>query len=322
MPTNREGVSGRAWKLDEPALQPSHSDSTFRRSDERISVAKKKSAPPPPVLDPSSPLSDPLANRVGASRLADVTLPVRAGLNAGTLETKTLSEMLVVDFGLLLAAQAAEVPASVREKIQAEAGVTRRMLRTGEALHAAFGLAGFERFRSSSSDILRGASAYFAAFQEELPLAARLKMVRPLADDPHSGVREWAWLALRGRLIAELDSAIELLSDWTLDPSPRLRRFAVESLRPRGVWCPHINVLRKEPARGLPLLSPLKAEPTKYAQDSVANWLNDAWKDQPAWVEALCRQWSADSDSPHTARIVSRALRSRARAAARRSARK
>ena len=69
------------------------------------------------------------------------------------------------------------------------------------------------------------------------------------APDPgwrtaHFGVREWVWMALRPGLAAELRRSVALLTPWTREPSERLRRFASESLRPRGVWCAHIAELK------------------------------------------------------------------------------
>jgi 3-methyladenine DNA glycosylase AlkC len=240
-----------------------------------------------------------------ARRPADVNPERRALLNAGLAEAANLAEALAVDFAELL--QAA-VPDADHAAMRAAAtlGVTRRMALAGRLVAQALGTRAFAMLAGHPSDTVRGWACYALA-EEQLPLDATLDRMRSLAADRNAGVREWAWLALRPAIAAAPLNAISLLRPWAADPDPMLRRFATEATRPRGVWCPHITALRQDPTPGLGLLEPLRADPARYVQDSVANWLNDAGKDHPDWVRGLCRRWQ---DLPGSApRILARAQR-------------
>ncbi len=157
------------------------------------------------------------------------------------------------------------------------------------------------------SDTVRGWAAYAVGLLPHLTLEERLVMIRPLADDAHFGVREWAWMGVRAAIAADPARALALLAPWTAETSPFLRRFASEATRPRGVWCAHVGALRADPTPGLMVLEPLSADPERYVQDSVANWLNDAGKDHPDWVRAVCARWNGGAKA--TAYIVKRATR-------------
>ncbi|MCL2344855.1 MAG: hypothetical protein FWC58_03260 [Desulfobulbus sp.] len=251
------------------------------------------------------------APRKGATRAADIPNDVLQALSHGEIPSATLTECLALDQARLARTVFPGLSPQALQAIDAACplGILKRMAGIGAALLAELGAAGIEQCAAHSADTVRGWACFMIGAQPELSLPSRLEAIRPLADDAHFGVREWAWLAVRPHLARELTAAIALLALWTNTPSERLRRFASEALRPRGVWCAHIAVLKRKPEQALPILMPLRADPSAYVQDSVANWLNDAAKDQPAWVRDLCAEWRQDEPADATRRICQRALR-------------
>jgi 3-methyladenine DNA glycosylase AlkC len=243
-----------------------------------------------------------------ARRISEIPAEVLAELNAGRLASRNLVEGLAIDFGQLLLAAAPEFAADRQFEIPKD-GLLKRMTFVGDALRTRFGVTGFDRFAAHPSDTVRGWAAYLLCSAPEFTLPQKLQRIRVLADDPHFGVREWAWLALRPAVVEKTDDAIRLLTPWTRESSANIRRFASESTRPRGVWCAHLKTLKEEPELGLSILEPLRADPSKYVQDSVANWLNDAGKSHPKWVKALCKRWRKESPTSETQRICTRASR-------------
>ncbi|MEN4918045.1 DNA alkylation repair protein [Achromobacter spanius] len=252
----------------------------------------------------------PVAKPAGRG-VKDIAPTRLAQLNAGE-PAATLTECLAVDFAALMRAAAPQVGAQGLALMQAQAGagISRRMALAARILLDGPGPQALAAMRAHASDTVRGWACFMVGALPGVSVAQRLDLIRPLADDPHFGVREWAWLAVRPHLAADLETAVKRLRPWTKEPSERLRRFASESLRPRGVWCAHIGALKADPAIALPLLDPLRADPAAYVQDSVANWLNDASKDQPDWVRQVCARWLAGNPAAATERICKRALRS------------
>lgn len=233
-------------------------------------------------------------------------------LQAGTVPARTLAEALAVDHTVLLRAvlPAADPELHARAAAAQQLGILRRMASIGAALAEHLAAAEVERLAGHPSDTVRGWVCFLHAARATEGPAALLADLRRSADDEHFAVREWAWMAARPTLVGDLGSSIDLLAGWTDDPSERVRRFASEALRPRGVWAVHIPALTRQPERGEPILHPLRADASRSVQDSVAHWIHDASKSRPDWARGLCARWTAEGDSPATARIVRRALRS------------
>ncbi len=242
--------------------------------------------------------------RKGAKNLASVDPEILSALEAGTLETANLTEGLAIHMDRLMTAVAPHVPGG---QIDMMAGVVARMAQAGAALRDHLTAPTLAALQSHASDTVRGWAAFAMGQNSATPPMQRLSDIQPFAADPHFGVREWAWMAVRAIIVEDPQSAIATLAPWALDEDANLRRFASEATRPRGVWAASIPLLRKAPHHALPILQPLRHDPHRYVEDSVANWLNDAAKDNPDWVKELLTAWEADGVA---ARLIKRAGRS------------
>jgi 3-methyladenine DNA glycosylase AlkC len=251
-----------------------------------------------------------MVTRKGALKPIDVPIDVLERLNSCAIETVNLAECLAVDFTILMAQVVPELVTVAKNRIQPSDGITKRMAAAGKLLLEHLGAEGVRDLAAHPSDTVRGWAAYSLAAIADRSLEQRLNSMRSLADDNHFGVREWSWLAVRPYVAAQIDEAIPLLMPWVSDNSPNIRRFAIEVTRPRGVWCAHIPKLKKNPELGIHLLEPVRTDVSRYVRDSASNWLNDAAKSQPEWVQMVCDRWQLESNVPETRKLCTRALRS------------
>ncbi|WP_298775703.1 hypothetical protein [uncultured Shewanella sp.] len=51
------------------------------------------------------------------------------------------------------------------------------------------------------ADWVRGWGTYFVAQKRDVSLSERIRQMQVFADDPHFGVREWAWLSIRSYVV-------------------------------------------------------------------------------------------------------------------------
>ena len=262
-----------------------------------------------------------LLARKGAARIALIPPEVLQALNDGLVPTVNLNEFLALDLAHLARKVAGHIgldPGAERlADTLAMLPAFKPVKRHEHVARALYDMAAPRADRDAlaqalathPSDVARCWAAQWVQFSG-LPLAGKLESVRRFAADPHFGVREIAWMAVRADVAAAVDESVRRLQPWVSDPDANIRRFASELTRPRGVWCAQIEPLKAEPWRASGLLEPLKADPSRYVQNSVAKWLNDAAKTQPLWVEDVCARWSRESRSETTAYIVRRARRS------------
>lgn len=103
--------------------------------------------------------------------------------------------------------------------------------------------------------------------------------------------------------------AIDMLREWTRDPSEHVRRLVSEGTRPRLPWAPRLRAFMHDPQPVLELLELLKDDPSLYVRRSVANNLNDIGKDHPELLFATAARWMKGANE-NRQWIVRHALRS------------
>lgn len=163
--------------------------------------------------------------------------------------------------------------------------------------------------RSWISDTIRGWCAMAVGTNDSFDLETTVDRLKRYAADHHFAVREWSWLALRSKVVHDPTRAVEVLTPLAQDVDPRIRRFAVESTRPRSVWGAHIAQFKYDPSPAAILLGGFRCDEDRYVQDAVANWINDVALTNPAWVASFTTRWLHECDCRNTRRISARARR-------------
>ncbi len=115
--------------------------------------------------------------------------------------------------------------------------------------------------------------------------------------------------AIRPFLVRYPAETLAVLTDWTADPSPHVRRLVSEGTRPRLPWGTRLHQFIADPTPALALLEKLKNDPSEYVRRSVANHLNDVSKDNPEQALATLRRWNEGAPSPEILAITRHALR-------------
>jgi len=262
-----------------------------------------------------------ILKRKGSTTTLGVPKEVRNLLDLGVIETVNLAEWLIVDqeslarnlfqkenWGFLLQPLKASFGLMKIKTAPKKMEVLGKVLAHGFPARAPFENA-LERLKAHRSDIVRSWACYMIGMRSELLLHESLNHIHPLASDSNMSVREAAWLGIRPKIANQLGESLRLLMGFSLHKNPNIRRFASEITRPRGVWCSHIPALKENPALGLPLLEPMRSDDSIYVRNSVGNWLNDASKTNPKWVQEICKRWEKESSTKETAYILGRALR-------------
>jgi len=258
--------------------------------------------------------------RKGARSAKDIPVSILEQLNKGEIESANLVEWLAVDQIVLLKNVLNElnkieylepVLIDVRNLKKQTVNTINEAIGTGILKQSVLNndLKIVSIISKHKSDLVRCWSAYAIGRNSKFTIEEMLEQIQFLAADKHFGVREISWLAVRHNITKNLDRSFEILLKWASSEDENIRRFATEAIRPRGVWCEHIEELKKKPESALKILDLLKSDSSKYVQDSVGNWLNDASKSQPDFVKDLCQKWQTESPTKETAYIIKKALR-------------
>ncbi|MDR0364884.1 MAG: DNA alkylation repair protein [Bacteroidales bacterium] len=258
--------------------------------------------------------------RKGAKSIKDIPKDILEQLNRGEIETVNLMEWLAIDRKVLLENLLAQhgrkkylKPVLEQiDRLEKQTAITVSMaVVTGlsEQITIYKDREFLRTISTHKSDLVRCFAACVVGKNAALDIRQTLLGIKPFAADPHFNVRECAWSIVRQKIIENLGESINILSEWAVSEDENIRRFASEATRPRGVSSEHIKELKQNPEWALSIIEPLKSDKSKYVQDSVGNWLNDASKTQPDFVKELCKRWEKESDTKETRYIIKKALR-------------
>ena len=263
-----------------------------------------------------------ILSRKGARKAQDIPQKVLKLLNEGKIETVNLTEWLAIDHVTLIKNVlpnigfskeqvknfASEIKSQKKPSTMNSTKLMGRLIFENCASKKELQKV-YKQISAHEADSIRCYAPYLIALDSNFTLSEKLNQIKPLVADHHFGVREVVWMAIRPEIDQHLKEAITFLTKWAGDKDENIRRFTTEATRPRGVWCKHIDALKENPELLLPILEKLKTDESKYVQDSVGNWLNDASKSKPEFVDKLCKKWARESPTKETEKIIKRARR-------------
>jgi 3-methyladenine DNA glycosylase AlkC len=231
--------------------------------------------------------------RRGAHKPELVPLEVRTRLSNGLCDTANFIEQFAIDLDHLLRTCLPDVEFQEVNSLPLKKG----LLGAAAQLQSQRSVEEIAQLVADQADTIRAVGAIAIGIADRVAPGDRLELLRPYAADRHFAVREWSWIGLRHSQGQRMLALVDQLASWSADESDRIRRFACESIRPRGVWCQHLDALKSDPSLGLPVLEPLRNDESEYVRMSLGNWLSDARWSRPHWVTQRCDEWFPDSDS-------------------------
>ncbi len=116
--------------------------------------------------------------------------------------------------------------------------------------------------------------------------------------------------AIRPFIEKDQKKTLKQILKWSKNSNKHIRRLASEGVRPRLPWASKLDCFIENPKPILPILNNLKEDPSKYVQKSVANCLNDIFKDNLEIGKALVEEWLSDHPTKETKWIIKHGIRS------------
>ena len=115
--------------------------------------------------------------------------------------------------------------------------------------------------------------------------------------------------AIRPYLEQYPEKTLKKMLKWSTDTNKHLRRLSCEGARPRLPWAKKLDRFIADPTPLIPVLHNLKADKSKYVQKSVANCLNDIYKDNLNIGKDIIEEWTTSELSKETQWIIKHSLR-------------
>lgn len=106
------------------------------------------------------------------------------------------------------------------------------------------------------------------------------------------------------------EKALKVLKTWSKDDNERVRRLSSECIRIRLPWAKKLYTALEYFDDYYIILTNLKDDEDKYIQKSVANNLNDLYKEDPKKFNYMVDSWNEESMSKATEWIIKHGSRS------------
>ncbi|MDO4789276.1 MAG: DNA alkylation repair protein [Johnsonella sp.] len=107
------------------------------------------------------------------------------------------------------------------------------------------------------------------------------------------------------------EESFAILKEWSLDENPRVRRLASECMRIRLPWAKKSVIALQHFDSYLRVLENLRDDRDKAIQKSVANNLNDLYKEDPKKFDSIISEWKKNCNSDACAWIIKHASRTK-----------